>query len=221
MLQFTLLLCNRKLCILEESYIIPIRGGLFHSLLDIRGTEFAKKRFPHKAAGVLGKRFLDIQRRAPTTNMNQEVPKVYLDNCCYNRPYDDQSQLVVSLEAQAKLQIQGMIRDGKIKLAISYVLQYENGNNPFANRKNAIEKFFSYACEFVDDSKKDEIIALAKKNMEKGLKFMDACHVACAEISKCDYFLTTDKRLLKHQSQIVKILNPIGFLQAIAGGQDG
>jgi len=28
--------------------------------------------------------------------------KIYLDNCCYNRPYDDQSQLKVSLEAQAK-----------------------------------------------------------------------------------------------------------------------
>ena len=24
--------------------------------------------------------------------------KVYLDNCCYNRPYDDQSQLRISLE---------------------------------------------------------------------------------------------------------------------------
>ncbi len=31
--------------------------------------------------------------------------KIYLDNCCYNRPYDDQSQLKVSLEAQAKLEI--------------------------------------------------------------------------------------------------------------------
>ena len=24
--------------------------------------------------------------------------KIYLDNCCYNRPYDDQSQLRISLE---------------------------------------------------------------------------------------------------------------------------
>jgi len=27
--------------------------------------------------------------------------KVYLNNCCYNRPYDDQSYLKISLEAQA------------------------------------------------------------------------------------------------------------------------
>ena len=30
----------------------------------------------------------------------------YLDNCCFNRPYDDQSYLLVHLEAQAKLFIQ-------------------------------------------------------------------------------------------------------------------
>lgn len=29
--------------------------------------------------------------------------RVYLDNCCYNRPYDDQTQLRISLESQAKL----------------------------------------------------------------------------------------------------------------------
>lgn len=32
--------------------------------------------------------------------------RIYLDNCCYNRPYDDLSQFTVNLEAQAKLFIQ-------------------------------------------------------------------------------------------------------------------
>ena len=36
--------------------------------------------------------------------------RLYLDNCCYNRPYDDQSTTTVSLEAQAKLKVQEMIR---------------------------------------------------------------------------------------------------------------
>jgi hypothetical protein len=36
--------------------------------------------------------------------------KVYLDNCCYNRPYDDQENLPVSLEAQAKLYVQSLIK---------------------------------------------------------------------------------------------------------------
>ena len=55
--------------------------------------------------------------------------RVYLDNCCYNRPYDNQSQLRISLESQAKLHVQGMIRDGEIQLASSYMLIYENSKN--------------------------------------------------------------------------------------------
>ena len=42
--------------------------------------------------------------------------KIYLDNCCYNRPYDDQSYLNVSLETQAKLRVQEEIRAGKHEL---------------------------------------------------------------------------------------------------------
>ena len=42
--------------------------------------------------------------------------RVYLDNCCYNRPYDDQSQLTISLETQAKLQIQKMIKNDDLSL---------------------------------------------------------------------------------------------------------
>ena len=36
--------------------------------------------------------------------------RVYLDMCYYNRPYDDQSQIKVSLETQAKLHIQDQIQ---------------------------------------------------------------------------------------------------------------
>ncbi len=37
--------------------------------------------------------------------------RVYLDNCSYNRPYDDQSQMRIHLETQAKIHIQDMIRE--------------------------------------------------------------------------------------------------------------
>ena len=40
--------------------------------------------------------------------------RVYLDNCCYNRPFDDQSQLKVRLETEAKLAIQAMMRIGAV-----------------------------------------------------------------------------------------------------------
>jgi hypothetical protein len=32
--------------------------------------------------------------------------RVYLDNCCYNRPFDDQKRLRIRLEAEAKMAVQ-------------------------------------------------------------------------------------------------------------------
>ncbi len=66
---------------------------------------------------------------------------IYLDTCCYNRPYDDQILIRNSLESQAKLHIQGCIKAGKLRLATSYILWYENSQNPFEMRRMAISAF--------------------------------------------------------------------------------
>ena len=57
--------------------------------------------------------------------MNDRKLKVYLDNCCYNRPFDDQSKLVINIESIAKLYIQSMILIGKLELVWSDILEYE------------------------------------------------------------------------------------------------
>lgn len=62
--------------------------------------------------------------------------KIYLDNCCFNRPFDDQSQLRIKLESEAKLKIQEDIRSGLYKLIWSYILDYENSKNLFRKDKN-------------------------------------------------------------------------------------
>ena len=64
--------------------------------------------------------------------------KIYLDNCCFNRPFDDQSQIRIKLEAEAKLRIQADIQDGKFELVWSYILEAENMANPFEERKRPI-----------------------------------------------------------------------------------
>ena len=65
--------------------------------------------------------------------------RISLDNCCYNRPYDDQSFKAISLEAEAKLHIQDNIRNGKIELAWSFMLDFENSANSYEERKESIE----------------------------------------------------------------------------------
>ena len=121
--------------------------------------------------------------------------KIYLDNCCYNRPYDDQSYLTISIEAQAKMQIQSLVKAQKLQLASSFILDYENSCNPYTDRKSAITKFLNdNVFDYVGSDKSDVIAINAKKIMTTGVKMKNACHIACAELMNCDYLLSTDKR---------------------------
>lgn len=139
--------------------------------------------------------------------------KIYLDNCCLNRPYDDQSFIRISLEAQAKLFIQNLIKKGKLELVTSYMLMYENNLNPFKMRKNSIEQFiYDNTSLFIPYEKHDIIEKEALLIMDTGIKYKDACHIASAILGKCDYFITTDKRLLKYKSNELALTNPIDFV---------
>ena len=139
--------------------------------------------------------------------------KVYLDNCCYNRPYDDQDQLRVFIETQAKLQIQEMIRAKEIDLVYSFVSEYENNANPNKKNRGNIAKFFGNASVYVDISHRPEIRAESVEIMKTGIKLMDSLQVAAAIVGRAKYFLTTDKRLLKYSSDKIIIMNPTDFIR--------
>lgn len=144
--------------------------------------------------------------------------RVYLDNCCYNRPYDDQSQLRISLEAQAKLHVQDMIKDGELELAASYMLVYENSRNPFDGRRKTVEQFLSdHTSIYIDDSYREQVGVLAEGIRATGVKPADAIHTACAILSKCDYLLTTDDRLLKYRSEKIRVMDPTEFIRIMEG----
>ena len=146
--------------------------------------------------------------------------RIYLDNCCYNRPYDDQTQLRISLESQAKLHIQDMIKDGKLELAASYVLTYENSRNRFEIKRTAISRFLEDNVSFyLDANHSEQAASIAEGIQQTGVKAMDALHTACAIIAHCDYLLTTDDRLLKYHTDLIRIVDPTEFIR-ICGGED-
>ncbi|HVW99552.1 MAG TPA: PIN domain-containing protein, partial [Candidatus Babeliaceae bacterium] len=140
---------------------------------------------------------------------------VYLDNCCFNRPFDDQSSIRVKLETDAKLYVQLLIRAGKVKLAWSYILDYENDANPFFERKYTIEKWKYLSAANIEEN--DVILYKAKSLAEKGLKPKDALHVACAIDAGCKYFLTTDDQIQRKMQGIdeIKVFNPVEFIKII------
>ncbi|MFO7889289.1 MAG: PIN domain-containing protein [bacterium] len=141
--------------------------------------------------------------------------KIYLDNCCFNRPFDDQRQIRIRIETEAKLYIQEKIIHNEIKLVWSYILEYENECNPFEERKNAIKKWRSIAS--INISEKNEIINEAKKLKNTGVKSKDALHIACAVSAKCDYFITTDEEIINKLQKYDKIgiLNPVSLINKI------
>jgi len=136
---------------------------------------------------------------------------VYLDSCCYNRPFDDQTQLRISLETQAKLFIQSLIKNNRLDLIYSYVCFYENYMNPFENKKLSIFEFSRNAKYYVIEN--DDILDKAHTIMKKGIKPLDALHLSCAINTKADYFITVDDGILRYVTNEIKIFDPISFIK--------
>ena len=137
--------------------------------------------------------------------------RVYLDNCCYNRPFDEQAQLRVVLETLAKLNIQQQMRDGVLEYAWSSVLDFEISKSRFLDRSLQI---MPWAKGAVINVQIDDSIRFRAKEFEaNGLKAMDALHVACAEVAECDWFFTTDRGVLKKARNLtsMRVANPVEF----------
>jgi len=148
--------------------------------------------------------------------INVDKLKVYLDNCCFNRPYDNQSNLLILLETEAKLFIQDLIYSEKLMLVWSFVLDYENDANPFDVRKRNIvawKKLSSIDCNLCN-----EIADIANDLLKTGLRQKDASHIACAIYAGAVFFITTDKKILNKPVQGINLINPIDFVRRYLNG---
>jgi predicted nucleic acid-binding protein len=118
---------------------------------------------------------------------------------------------VVRLETEAKLRVRELIRLGQVELVWSFVLDYENSENPFLEKRERIAFWKNFAFFSVEMS--DAIMEIAVRYMKLGLRQKDAAHVACAEYSKTDFFLTTDHKILNKPVTAVSLINPIDFIR--------
>ena len=139
--------------------------------------------------------------------------RVDLDNCCFNRPFDDQRQTRGRLAAEAKLCIQERIRDATLELAWSYILDFENTANPFEERRTTISRWRQYATSDVEETA--TILQEANALVELGLKAKDALHIACSIAGECTYFLTTDDDILRREKDVqgITVLDPTAFVR--------
>lgn len=136
-----------------------------------------------------------------------------MDNCCFSRPFDSQSQVRIRLETEAKLRIQERIAMGEIELVWSYILDFENAANPLEERRTAVGSWRRRAVE--DVSETPELLDNANLLVSLGIRSNDALHVACAVEAGCEYFLTTDDALLQKLARYNRIvaIDPTAFVR--------
>lgn len=121
--------------------------------------------------------------------------KVYLDLCTYNRPFDDQRQQRIVIEALEFILLLSKTINGEISVINSFVLEDENSNNPYLDRRDIIGDILKVSSIYVDC---DENLGKRAKEIEKlGIMGMDALHIACAEKAGADFFVTCDDILVK------------------------
>lgn len=143
--------------------------------------------------------------------------RVYLDTCSLQRPLDTRSQIRISLEAEAVTGIIDLCDKGTVELVASDVLIFETRRNPWAERRAYALAVLGGATDFVqtDETVRSRAIAL----QQKGLKPLDALHLASAEAAEVDYFVTVDAKLLKRGKALarsgIRVVSPVELIEEI------
>ena len=144
--------------------------------------------------------------------------KIYLDVCCLNRPFDDQSQDRIRFESEAILTILGYHGNKNWILIGSEVIDIEISKIPDPDRQQKVQFLSSMRLSqiIVDEKVEERAVQLE----QLGFQSFDALHIACAEKGKADVLLTTDSRLIAKAIQNREILkvrleNPTRWLTEV------
>ncbi len=139
-----------------------------------------------------------------------------MDNCCLNRPFDDQSNLRIHLEAEAIKTIIVLVEQQKWDLVSSKSLKFEISKIADESRKKELMLMESLAGEVVQIN--TQIGVRANEFERLGIQSFDALHLACSE-NNADILLTVDDRLIKKALTInnlnISVRNPLIWLSEV------
>lgn len=144
------------------------------------------------------------------------MPRVYLDACCVNRPFDDQRQGRIRLEAEAVLLTASLFARPDWIWVGSDVLRFELAKNPDPDRRAQAEAFVRRVEEWVTVGEPE--LTRGRQLEAVGFNAFDALHLACAETGRADLFLTTDDDLIRVAGRRataihVRVANPLRWFE--------
>jgi predicted nucleic acid-binding protein len=144
--------------------------------------------------------------------------RIYLDTCCLQRPLDDQTQPRIRVETEAVFAILASVQQGAASLLTSEAFEYEVSRTPDEQRRREATAILTLASErltLTDDTER-----LAASYAQAGLSAIDALHLAIAETSGADFFVTADDRLLRQAKSLPNLkVVPISILGLVSEPQ--
>ena len=146
--------------------------------------------------------------------------KVYMDVCCLNRPFDDQSYDKVRFETEAVISILKLCEaGGEWILTGSDIIDIEISKNQDPVKKQKVSLLHNIATERIVYN--TVIKSRAAEFLKSGVKLFDSLHLAAAEYANADVFLTTDAQLMKAAARLdirFRIINPLVFYLEVLNG---
>lgn len=143
--------------------------------------------------------------------------KIYLDMCSIQRPLDTKTQPRIAVEAEAILAVLMLCEAAQADLISSDILLFEVGRNPHPVRKEYALKVLTKAKVFVPTD--NEVVERTRRFEAKGMKPLDAFHLASAVVAKADYFCTCDDRFLKRAKDAdtgqTKVVSPLELITEV------
>ena len=130
-----------------------------------------------------------------STRLPETIMRIYLDVSCLNRPFDDQNQRRIRLEAEAVTLVLDECEKGEWEYLSSQIATIEIDATPDEVRRSRVSLLLPTPSAI--SSLIESHFQRAEELEGMGFKPADALHVASAEDWKADVLLSCDDRFCR------------------------
>jgi hypothetical protein len=139
---------------------------------------------------------------------------LYLDTCCWNRPYDSQRHAKIRAESTAVKNVIVLAQWNGHAIFGSKMLDKEIGNIREPEKYRLVWRFYQKTITARATAKKTVFDSFAPVALQAGTGRSDAVHLCYSISAGADYLLTTDNDFIDIAAGLaipIKVINPLNF----------